>query len=214
MASLIDTLLVGAGLVALACVMLFMARRPGRRRRVEMEALLSRSTDAARPTLPEHCVFISYRRADSGDIVGRLSEHLGAKLGEHAVFKDVDSLRAGDDFRAQLDASIKACLVLLCVMGERWVGPPGAPARLIDNPEDYVRIEVETALQRNIPVIPVFVGAMRMPTADFFPASLKALAFQHGLPLRPDPDFRTDAARLIAGIVEQLEKQLGASRSA
>jgi hypothetical protein len=123
------------------------------------------------------------------------------------VFKDVDSLALGGDFRTQLEASLNVCRVFVCVMGDQWAGPVGAPDRLIDNPNDYIRIEVETALRRNIPLIPVFVHGMRMPAAAFFPDSLRDLAFRQGMPLRPDPDFRNDVTRLLDSVISLLDKQ-------
>jgi hypothetical protein len=162
------------------------------------------------PPLPDHCVFISYRRADSEHVVGRLYEHLTSNFGPNAIFKDVDSLVHGHDFRIQLEASLNACLVFVCVMGDQWAGPPDAHPRSIDNSDDFVRIEVETALRRKIPLIPVFVRGLRMPAADYFPPSLKDLAFQLGMPLRPDPDFGIDVARLMKSITGLLDKQLGA----
>lgn len=201
----IDMLLGAAALIALASVMVFLTSRPGRQRRDDMLTALFALKN--KPAWPDHCVFISYRRADSADVVGRLYEHLTRDLGRGAVFKDVDSLCAGRDFRAQLEASLNACSVFLCVMGDRWAGPPGAADRLIDTPNDYVRIEVETALRREIPLIPVLVHGIRMPAADFFPASLQDVAFRHALPLRPDPDFENDIKRLLSSIVDHLEKQ-------
>jgi TIR domain len=207
MAIQFDILLAGAGLISLACVMVLLARRPGRRRRLEMEALIGQSNDSARIALPDHCVFISYRRADSAEIVERLYEHLTADLGQHAVFKDVDSLHPGVDFRTQLEDSLMACQVFLCVMGDQWAAPAGAQSRPIENPGDFVRIEVETALHRNIPLIPLFVRGLHMPAPDFFPAALRDLAYREGLPLRRDPDFRNDVARIIASIIRHVEKQ-------
>ena len=189
MAFQIDILLVGAGLAALACVMTFLISRPGRRRRLEMEALLRRSKDAAKLVMPDHCVFISYRRADFAEIVERLYEHLTAQLGQQAVFKDVDLIRPGHDFRSQLDASLNACLIFLCVMGDQWASPAGTQSRRIDNSDDYVRIEVETALRRKIPLIPIFVRGTRMPSANFFPETLEGLGIPAGTVLAAGPRF-------------------------
>jgi hypothetical protein len=208
----IDILVMGAALVALACVMIFLIARPGRKHRAEMLTLMGRhlnsdgSIDAHRhQPAPDHSVFISYRRIDSADIVGRLYDHLTSELGSKAVFKDVDSIDLGRDFRAQLEISLNACRILLCVIGDQWAGPAGSSSRLIDNPEDFVRIEIETALRRNIPVIPVLVRSVRMPSREFFPASLQDVAFRQGLPLRPDPDFRNDVSRLVASIRPTLQ---------
>jgi hypothetical protein len=209
MAWQIDFLLIGAGIVALACVMIFLTNRPGRSGRAEIKNAVG---FASLPQEADHSVFISYRRVESEHIVGRLYEHLASSLGPNAVFKDVDSLALGGDFRTQLEASLNVCRVFVCVMGDQWAGPVGAPGRLIDNPNDYVRIEVETALRRNIPLIPVFVHGMRMPAADFFPDGLRDLAFRQGMPLRPDPDFRNDVTRLIENVISLLDKQPGASK--
>jgi hypothetical protein len=213
----IDMILVAAGLFALACVMILLANRPGRRRRADVTTLLSWPSDTPSDgadwqvppglVLPKHCVFISYRRKDSGEIVERLYDHLSSSLGGEAVFKDVDSLHLGQDFRTQLETSLNACLVFLCVIGDRWAGTSNAPARSIDDPEDFVRIEVEAALRRNIPLIPVLVRGLTMPPADFFPSSLKDLAFRQGMALRSDPDFHRDVSRLLTSIVTHLETQ-------
>ena len=207
----VDLLLLAVGLVALACVLAFLIIRPGRKRLAEIAALLhrprqsssadtrSRADSQTASLLPDHSIFISYRRLDSRDIVERLYEHLTTDLGRNAVFKDVGSIRAGGDFRRQIESSLNACRVLLCVMGDQWAGA-SSEKRLIDNPDDFVRIEVETALRRDIPVIPIFIRGLRMPSPEFFPESLRSLAFRQGLPLRPDPDFHGDVALLISNL--------------
>jgi hypothetical protein len=205
----VDVLLIGAGIAVLGCVMAFLMFRPGRRPRAAIDAMLHRSGPNIQ--LPDHCIFISYRRSDSTDIVGRLYEHLTSRHGAKAVFKDVDTLVPGDDFRLQIEQSLKACRVFLCIMGDQWAGPLEGQARKIDNPGDFVRIEVETALRRGIPVIPVLVRGMSMPPADFFPDSLKELSYRHGLVLRSDPDFSHDAARLMTSIATHVEGCQGSS---
>jgi hypothetical protein len=216
--TLADIVLIVAGLLALGCVMFFLAIRPARNRRTQMHGLLSRPLDFGATTLanqspamadlPDHCVFISYRRADTAYVVGRLYDDLASTLGAKAIYKDVNSNELGMDFRTQLERSLNGCHVFLCVMGEKWAGPGNPGNRPIDDPQDFVRIEVETALRRNIPVIPVFVGGITMPSPDFFPASLKELAYRHGLPLRPN-DFHHDVARLISSVIAHLEKRQG-----
>jgi hypothetical protein len=198
----LDVLLVAAGLIVLASVMAFLTRQPGQRSRAQMSKLLHGSIPE--PKAGEHSIFISYRRSDSADVVGRLYEHLTSKYGTTAVFKDVDTLIAGGDFRTQIERSLNACQVFLCIMGSQWAGPQDGRIRRIDDPRDFVRIEVETALGRGIPVIPVLVGGMKMPPLEFFPDSLRELAYRHALLLRADPDFRNDASRLTANISEHL----------
>jgi hypothetical protein len=200
----LDALLAIVGLAALASVIVFLISRPGSKRRSEMNELLNRSSHRGRDA-PIHSVFVSYRRADSADIVGRLYDHLAAEHGVNAVFKDVDSIIVGGDFRAQLEQSLNACRVFICVMGDQWAGPAGSTNRSIDDPKDFVRIEVETALRRGIPIIPTFVRGFSMPPKEFFPEALARLADRQGLALRSDPDFRGDVARLTSSVARHLE---------
>lgn len=167
-------------------------------------------------------VFISYRREDSQDVSGRLYDHLTAKFPPAGIFKDVDSIPLGMDFREHLKNAVGGCEVMLVVIGPRWAhaagsgkpgfakgrGPKSGPAerRRIDDPSDFVRIEIEAALERNIPVIPVLVGGATMPLATELPETLSALAFRQAMYLRPDPDFRTDVQKLI-GSLERLDAQ-------
>jgi hypothetical protein len=143
-------------------------------------------------------VFISYRRDDSGDIAGRLYDCLVRTYGSANVFKDVDSIPLGADFRAELDAAVGRCEVLLALIGRDWLhitGPSGA--RRLDDPDDFVRLEIEAALRRGIPVIPVLVGGATIPRSERLPAPLQPLVFRHGIELRRDPDFHRDVERLL-----------------
>ncbi len=146
-------------------------------------------------------MFISYRRADSSDVTGRIYDRLADRFGRERVFKDVDSIVLGVDFREGLTASVTQCRVLVAVIGPRWSsGADAARQRPLENTGDYVRIEIESALQRGIPVIPVLVQGARIPSLDQLPASLQPLAYRNGIAVRPDPDFHTDMDRLIRGI--------------
>ena len=145
-------------------------------------------------------VFISYRRDDSADITGRLYDHLTSRYGSANIFKDVDSIPLGMDFRTHLGDAVAKCEAVIVVIGPRWSGAaPDGTARLND-PGDFVRIEVEQALARQIPVIPVLVGGVTMPKADALPDSLRDLVFRNAMQLRPDPDFRGDLSRLFKGL--------------
>ena len=199
----VDTLIVTAGLIALGSVMAVLALRPGWRRRAEIVNLLH--SPARIPHAPEHSIFISYRRADSEHIVGRLCDHLVARHGAEAVFKDVDKIAAGSDFRREIESALETCRVFLCIIGKAWPGQHDGDGRRIDDPGDFVRIETETALKRGIAIIPVLVdGLVRLPP-DLFPDCLGELAYRQVLPLRPDPDFRNDIARLTTGITMHLD---------
>ena len=155
-------------------------------------------------------IFLSYRRDDSADVVGRIYDRLVQRFGDGQVFKDVDSIGLGVDFRQHLREAVGACAVQLVVIGPAWLNATDAAGRRrLDNERDSVRLEVEAALQRNIPVIPVLVRSASVPSEEQLPATLAAVAYRNGLDVRSDPDFHHDMDRLIAG----LEGLIGADRS-
>ena len=121
-------------------------------------------------------LFISYRRNDSADATGRLHDRLKAHFGEESLFYDVDSIPLGFDFRKYIGDAVGKCDVLLAVIGDDWVTASSDGRRRLENPNDLVRVEVETALARDIPLVPVLVGKARMPGEADFPGDLKGLA--------------------------------------
>ncbi len=146
-------------------------------------------------------VFLSYRREDSADVAGRIYDRLTQAFGQDQVFKDVDSIPLGVDFRQHLQQVVGRCDVLLSIMGNHWFGAPSeGAARRLDDPKDFVRIELEGALQRDIPVIPVLVGGASVPQESELPSTLSALAYRNGIAVRADPDFHRDMDRLIEGV--------------
>lgn len=148
-------------------------------------------------------IFINYRRADSADVSGRIYDRLVEEYGVDSIFKDVDSIPFGIDFREYLDNSVKECDLLLVVIGNKWLKILDEEGnRRIDNESDFVRIEIESALKREKPVIPLFVHNASPPDMDLLPKGLKNLAYRNGLPIRSDPDFHFDMNRLISGINE------------
>lgn len=204
----IEFAIVLAVVIALGLVMNVLARRPGRAGYKELNSLLQSAKVEKRPRqadIRRHSIFISYRRADSADIVGRLYEHLSTYYGEKAIFKDVEAIDTGDDFRQILQHSLAECQVFLCVMGKHWVGPIDATGqRLIDRTSDYVRIEVESALSRDVLVIPLLVHGVAMPSEDQLPNTVRDLVFRQGQPLRSDPDFKSDLQKLHTRINKHL----------
>ena len=151
-------------------------------------------------------IFVSYRRDDSGDVTGRIYDRLTQHFGKEAVFKDVDSIPLGVDYRKHLGDSVGQCDVLLAVLGRQWLaGTPGQ--RRIDDVRDFVRIEIEAALQRDIPVVPVLVQGATVPELQALPETLQSLVYRNGIPVRPDPDFHGDMDKLIRGIEGYLKKQ-------
>ena len=149
-------------------------------------------------------VFISYRRTDSVTITGRIYDHLMRAFGDENVFKDVDDIPLGADFRATLDREVSGCDVLLAVVGQTWVSTlDPAGARRLENPDDFVRIEIAAGLRRDhVLVVPVLVNGAAMPSSIDLPPDLQELAYRNAAIIRDDPDFRRDMERLIAKIKE------------
>src|SRR5580693_4248260 len=108
-------------------------------------------------------IAISYRRADSLDITGRIFDRLALHYGKGSVFRDIDNIRPGIDFRDQIADALAKTDAILVVLGPRWLGRSKGTQARIDDEADPVRIELEIALDRKIPVIPVLVSNARMP---------------------------------------------------
>ena len=153
-------------------------------------------------------VFLSYRREDTNDVTGRIYDRLIQHFGKDAVFKDVDSIPLGVDFRKHLGDSVGQCSVLLAIIGREWLaGGIKTGGRGLSDPRDYVKIEIESALQREIPVIPVLVQGTIVPKEEDLPESLQSLAYRNGISVRADPDFHQDVDRLVKGIESHLNKR-------
>jgi hypothetical protein len=147
-------------------------------------------------------IFICYRRADSQSAAGRIYDHLVQAFGKNAVFIDVDNIPAGVDFRAAIDQTIQQSAVMLVIIGPRWLMAADANGRRLDQVNDRVRIEVERALLRRMPVIPVLVDGARMPEARELPPTLTQLAYQNSREVQPNPHFQLDMNRLIDSIAQ------------
>jgi len=143
-------------------------------------------------------VFISYRRDDSSTIAGRIADHLERQLGAGCIFKDVDSIPYGVDFVEHVNRELQKCTVLFAVIGPRWLASAAGGRRRLDDPNDYVRIEISAALRRDIAVVPVLVEGAQMPRQEELPDELKPLARRNGAEIRHDPDFHHDMSRLLS----------------
>lgn len=159
-------------------------------------------------------IFISYRRADSQTITGRIYDSLAAVFGEEQVFKDVYNIPAGVDFRAVLTREVSMADVVLVVIGPAWATlTDNSGQRRLDDPNDYVRIEVEQALSRSTTlVVPVLVGGASMVRAADLPETLSELAYRNAAVVRDDPDFRRDIAQLIDQIQKYFEENAPTQR--
>lgn len=145
-------------------------------------------------------VFVTYRRADTAQLVGRVFDRLVGTYGRENVFKDVDSIPLGVDFRAAIEVALSRCDVMVVLIGRHWLEAAIECERRLDDPADFVRLEIEGALAKQLRVIPLLVDGAEMPTAAQLPASLRGLAFRNGTVVRPDPDFHRDMERVIEAI--------------
>jgi hypothetical protein len=130
-------------------------------------------------------VFISYRRDDTAGEARALYKDLVASLGADSVFMDVDNIALGRDFREALQERLESCDVMLALMGDEWLDTKSASGkRRLDDPDDFVRQEIAAALKRNIPVTPVLLQGVQMPSADDLPEDLESLAYRNGFEIR------------------------------
>lgn len=145
-------------------------------------------------------IFISYRRDDTEGEAGRLFDDLVRAYGDDSVFMDVAGIQPGLDFRKAIDTNVSGCGVLLAVIGPAWATITGSDgARRLDNPNDYVRLEIATALARNIAVIPVLVHDAHMPALDLLPDDLKDLRYRNSVELT-HARWNSDVALLIGAL--------------
>jgi hypothetical protein len=129
-------------------------------------------------------IFISYRRTDSEGEAGRLFDDLVSRFSDKAVFMDVDAIAPGRDFRRAIEESIYACSVMLVIIGPNWLDAHnGSNTRRLEDEGDFVRIEIATALKRDIPVVPVLVRGAKMIRSEDLPAELRELAYRNAVEL-------------------------------
>jgi len=151
-------------------------------------------------------VFISYRRDDSGGFAGRIYDRLANRLGRDNVFFDVDAIPPGRDFIEVLSERVGKCDALLAVIGRRWVTSADSQnRRRLYDPEDFVRIEIEAALSRDVPVIPVLVDGATMPHPEDLPDSLTKLLRRQAVEIS-HARFDSDAERLTQAL-SQIEDE-------
>lgn len=148
-------------------------------------------------------IFLNYRRGDDAGTVGRLFDQLEQVFGADKLFMDVEGrIRAGDDYVDVLRAQVAACDVLLAVIGPRWLTvADDTGRRRLDNPEDWVRVEIASALEAGTKkrVIPVLVPGGEMPRAEDLPPDLAALVRKQAVRITLER-FRSDTQGLVSQI--------------
>ena len=145
-------------------------------------------------------IFINYRRGDNSHAAGRLYDRIEQVFQEDALFMDVDNMPAGADFETILDKKVSECDVLLAVIGKNWLEMKDAEGmRRLDKPNDYVRIEIASALRLGKRIIPVLVNGADMPAPEVLPELLKPLSRRHAVRLTNER-FKADAQGLVNGL--------------
>lgn len=156
------------------------------------------------PTAPP-MIFLSYRRDDSAGHVGRLYDALSARFGSQRIFVDIDHISPGQDFIQVVDEAVGRCAVLLVVMGKRWAGTGRVGKRRIDDPGDFVRLEVVGGLRRaGLRMIPVLVGGAKMLGPAELPEDMRDLSRRNAFELS-DTRWKEDVARLTT----ELDRVMG-----
>lgn len=121
-------------------------------------------------------IFVSYRRSDSAGYTGRLMDDLKEQFPGSEIFRDIEAIEAGADFVQAIDRAVASCSVLLAVIGPRWLATDANGKSRLFAENDFVRLEIATALRRDVRVVPVLVEGAKMPDADQLPDDLKTLA--------------------------------------
>jgi TIR domain-containing protein len=144
-------------------------------------------------------VYICYRRTDTAPFAGRLYDHLTDSFGEDQVLMDVDSIQPGGDWIRAIQQAVTSCEVLLALIGSSWLAATDQKGRRrIDDPDDYVRLQIETALHNQLFVVPILAGeGGLLPLEEDLPTEIQGLAMRQAVVLTNE-HFRSDAARLIS----------------
>jgi hypothetical protein len=150
-------------------------------------------------------VFISYRRDESAGYAGRIADSFTEQFGEDRVFRDIDSIEPGLDFAEAIESAVGSSDVLIAVIGRNWLtATDPAGRKRLEDANDYVRLEIVAALQRNIRVIPLLVQGGSMPSADELPDDLAPLARRNAFELH-DTSWRDDVRRLTGVLGRVIE---------
>ena len=156
-------------------------------------------------------IFISYRRDDSEGEAGRLYDDLTRAFGNDAVFMDVAGIKPGVDFRKAIEDSVASCGVFLAVVGPTWASITGTDGtRRLDDPNDFVLLEIASALKREVPVIPVLVHDAKMPAATLLPESLQSFAYHNSVEIS-HARWSSDVALLIEALKAYVTPKISAA---
>src|SRR5712691_1569140 len=158
-----------------------------------------------RPVRQFSGIFVCYRRDDSSGHAGRLFDRLSAQFGDDQIFMDIDTIEPGEDFVTVIKNAVGSCEILIAMIGRHWLSG-GGEARPLDNPNDFVRLEIVAALDRGIRVIPVLVQGATMPKPQDLPDDISKLSRRHALELT-DSRWQRDVDQLISFLEKILAEQ-------
>lgn len=158
------------------------------------------AASAHQDSMTSNKIVLSYRRSDSAGVAGRLFDHLEGRFGRGSVFMDIDSIPFGINFRAHVENAVQNCKVVIVIVGRKWMGKRFWFRSRIFDSDDPVRIEIETALRKHVPIIPVLLKGADMPKSSDLPSALKEFCDLNGPPLDPEIDFRQHAERIISSV--------------
>lgn len=144
-------------------------------------------------------IFISYRREDSEGYAGRVFDRLSAHFGRDALFMDIDTIPPGEDFVEFIERHVQACDVVIALIGQRWLKSKKGRRRRLDDPEDFVRLELAAAIKRKIPIIPTLVAGAPMPGKQDLPDQLVPFTRRQALEMS-SKRFHHDVDRLIKAL--------------
>src|SRR5262245_5515778 len=163
------------------------------------------STEVAEPAPLR--VFINYRRGPSTPYARQLYEELSERFGVTNVFWDIDPIQPGTDFVAFLQRAVGSCQVMVSVIGPGWLEAVDRDGhRRLDNPEDFVRLELEAALERDVRIIPVLVGEATVPRSNDLPASLAPFVRRNAMEVT-DSRWDYDVGRLLRALDRIAEEE-------
>jgi hypothetical protein len=155
--------------------------------------------------MAEKRIFISYRRSDSAGYAGRLYDTLKNYFGENKLFFDVDTIKPGVNFEQKIKTELDNSGAVLVLIGNQWLGVRNINGnRRLDDPHDYVRLEVESALNKNVTVIPVLLQGALMPSGNELPAPLYDLSRRNAIKLS-DENWHSDLRTLTAILKDVLK---------
>jgi hypothetical protein len=144
-------------------------------------------------------IFISYRRDDAAGYARAIHDQLVKRFGKDRVFMDVDSIEPGLPFDQVIKQAVERCDILLAVIGKNWIAQSNGRGPRIDNPADFVRLEIAAALSGNVRVIPVLLDGVSMPAQEALPEPLRALALRNAVEVS-NSRFSSDMERLNEAI--------------